>query len=364
MPYRGKIACYKEQSVCERHFEPHLVTKTWTAQYNDNVLMIVPRRASLAQDAVPTIFPDCPPYLSKRSMTRKRPAERQLLAPAKRKGAPSSVSNDDPVNRDPSCDETSAVQTGIDMESPKTQLGPEEMLENGATATKAPCSPFGSLCGEIPQSFLPSDSWGHHKLELDGVKSAVFSQMKRVKKLDCSSSEKISETRATTTFVNPRIVEIDKKMKANVVLMGQSIPLSTLQYTSFFTTTEDVRALLKHVDEVTICSGGPSPLEFPHVEPESAYIDVCHKWHHKKCCMILIGDSPSCEKCLNLPNTLRTRKMRIEENKRLSKPGCLRLSSLQQNNTNVAALRRANYARKRSKNRLLKRFSELAKTNT
>lgn len=150
------------------------------------------------------------------------------------KGASSVSNDDDPVNRDLSCDETSAVQTGIDMESPKTQLGPEEMLENGATATKAPCSPFGSLCGEIPQSFLPSDSWGHHKLELDGVKSAVFSQMKRVKKLDCSSSEKISETRATTTFVNPRIVEIDKKMKANVVLMGQSIPLSTLQYTSFF----------------------------------------------------------------------------------------------------------------------------------
>ncbi|KAH8025999.1 hypothetical protein HPB51_015348 [Rhipicephalus microplus] len=53
----------RTDSVCERHFESHLVTKTWTAHYNGNVLMSVPRRASLACDAVPTVFPDCPPYL-------------------------------------------------------------------------------------------------------------------------------------------------------------------------------------------------------------------------------------------------------------------------------------------------------------
>ncbi|KAH8036566.1 hypothetical protein HPB51_001600 [Rhipicephalus microplus] len=107
MPYRGKIARYNQQTVCERHLESHLVTKTWTAHYNGNVLMSVPRRASLACDAVPTVFPDCPPYLSKRSTTVKRPAERQLLAPAKRKGAPSSVSNndDDPPNCHMSCDQ-------------------------------------------------------------------------------------------------------------------------------------------------------------------------------------------------------------------------------------------------------------------
>ncbi|KAH8026247.1 hypothetical protein HPB51_017383 [Rhipicephalus microplus] len=314
--------------------------------------MSVPRRASLACDALPTVFPDWLPYLSKRSTTRKRPAERQLLAPAKPKGAPSSVSNndDDPPNCHMSCDEMPAVQAGMDIRSPKAQSGPED----------ARCLPFESLCGEIPQSFLPSDSWGRHKLELDGVKSVVFSEMKQAKKLDCSPSEP-SGTRIVKTFFNPRIVEIDKNMKANVVLMGQSISVTMLPYSSSLTTTEEVRALLKHVDEVNICSGGPSPLEFPHVEPDSAYIDVCRKWRHKKCCIILSGNSPSCEKCVNLANTLRTRKKKMEEKKRLSKPGHLRLPSLQKNNANVAALRRANYALKRSKNRLLKRFSEPSK---
>ncbi|KAH8027474.1 hypothetical protein HPB51_006158 [Rhipicephalus microplus] len=152
-------------SVCERHFESHLVTKTWTAHFNGNVLMSMPRRSSLACDAVSTVFPDCPPYLSKRSTTQKRPAGRQLLALAKRECAPSSVSynDDDPLNCHMSCDEMPAAQAGIDIESPKAQSGPGE----------ACCSPFESLCGEIPQSFLPSDSWDRHKLELDGVKSVV-----------------------------------------------------------------------------------------------------------------------------------------------------------------------------------------------
>ncbi|KAH9378423.1 hypothetical protein HPB48_018101 [Haemaphysalis longicornis] len=82
MPHRRKDRPLQAtDSVCEKHFEPHLVTKTWTAQYNGNVPMSVPRRASLACDAVPTIFPDCPPYLSKRSTwnLRKRSQDQRKL---------------------------------------------------------------------------------------------------------------------------------------------------------------------------------------------------------------------------------------------------------------------------------------------
>lgn len=99
-------------------------------------------------------------------------------------------------------------------------------------------------------------------LELDGVKSVVFSQMKSAKKLDYALSDKSSVPRTTTTFVNPRITEIDEKMNAKVVLMGQSVPLSRLQYTGSLATTEEVGALLKHVVEISICSSGPTFLKF------------------------------------------------------------------------------------------------------
>ncbi|KAH8025230.1 hypothetical protein HPB51_005426 [Rhipicephalus microplus] len=62
--------------LCERHFEPHLVSKTWEKVYNGNVLCRAPRKASLSKDAVPSIFPDCSSYLSKEKKQRKRPAER------------------------------------------------------------------------------------------------------------------------------------------------------------------------------------------------------------------------------------------------------------------------------------------------
>lgn len=169
-----------------------------------------------------------------------------------KKRAPSSVSsNDDLLNHDLSCDTVvaipvegcdgmSAVRKDIDMEPAKTQPVPQENQEEDATATKAACSPFGSLCGDVPQSFLPSHSWGRHILKLDGLKSVVFSQMKRAKKPDYASSENSSVPRATAAFVSPRIFEIDEKMKANVMLMGQSVPLSRLQYTGSLATTEEV----------------------------------------------------------------------------------------------------------------------------
>lgn len=44
--------------VCEKHFEPRFVSKSWIAEYNGNVLVSTPRRASLAENTVPSIFPD------------------------------------------------------------------------------------------------------------------------------------------------------------------------------------------------------------------------------------------------------------------------------------------------------------------
>ncbi|KAH7960572.1 hypothetical protein HPB49_021231 [Dermacentor silvarum] len=38
--------------VCEKHFEPRYVTKTWEAVYKGHVLVSAPRKAALAKDAV------------------------------------------------------------------------------------------------------------------------------------------------------------------------------------------------------------------------------------------------------------------------------------------------------------------------
>ncbi|CAN8015832.1 unnamed protein product [Ixodes persulcatus] len=110
--------------VCERHFEPHLVSKTWTALYNGNVLVSTPRRACLATNAVPTKFPGCPSYLSKTPKTRKRPAERQLSAPVKKKSS-SSGTTSERSSEHVYCDEASCATGG-----PSTREYPGAVPEN------------------------------------------------------------------------------------------------------------------------------------------------------------------------------------------------------------------------------------------
>ncbi|KAH6945251.1 hypothetical protein HPB50_007679 [Hyalomma asiaticum] len=51
--------------VCEKHFKPKYVTKTWEAVYKGHVIVGAPQLAALAKDAVPTKFPGCPAHLMK-----------------------------------------------------------------------------------------------------------------------------------------------------------------------------------------------------------------------------------------------------------------------------------------------------------
>lgn len=58
----------RSDKVCERHFEPHFVLRTWTRQYKGRVFQ-GERKPCLSNDAVPTIFEPSPP-------PAKEPAER------------------------------------------------------------------------------------------------------------------------------------------------------------------------------------------------------------------------------------------------------------------------------------------------
>ncbi|KAH7985048.1 hypothetical protein HPB49_026630 [Dermacentor silvarum] len=57
--------------VCEKHFEPRHVTKTWEAVYKGRVHVSAPQKAALAKDAVPMKFPDCPAHSTKTEKKKK-----------------------------------------------------------------------------------------------------------------------------------------------------------------------------------------------------------------------------------------------------------------------------------------------------
>lgn len=75
----------------------------------------MPWKASLSKDAVPTIFPDCPSYLSKEKKQRKRPAERQDNTAPFKKHRKLSQEPSDPVLQGDVADEIEGDASASDM---------------------------------------------------------------------------------------------------------------------------------------------------------------------------------------------------------------------------------------------------------
>lgn len=313
--------------VCERHFEPHLVSKTWTAEHNGHVLVSTPRRALLAKDAVPTRFPDCPAYLSKTLKSRKRPAERQLLVPSKKKNSPSCASS--------SCDNSDEVQ---DLCMPSVLVrgdgctnATEVQEEAGPSAAVAP-SAFDMLFDDPSLVCLASKSWGYHRIEMGEAKSIVFLELTRTRTPQNRSSKSALAVSVRSTseacppesigagglFAAPRLVEIDETMEVRTVLMGRSVSIEKLQHSNSLATVGDVKSFLQYVQNIKLCAGGPSTAVYPQAEPKSAFIDISSKRRHKECEFFLSGEVSVCQKCLSVshfadpPNTGTEKKEQLK----------------------------------------------------
>ena len=68
--------------ICENHFLPKFVIKTYSHQIDESEVHLTRGRAKLDPKAIPSIFPNCPAYLSKEIRKRKSPAKRNF-SPAK-----------------------------------------------------------------------------------------------------------------------------------------------------------------------------------------------------------------------------------------------------------------------------------------
>ncbi|KAH6946022.1 hypothetical protein HPB50_011161 [Hyalomma asiaticum] len=68
------VSTLKDPKVCERHFKPDHLRTTSTYTDGDGRTIEVPMKLTrITSDAVPTIFPDCPGYLSSTKQSREEP---------------------------------------------------------------------------------------------------------------------------------------------------------------------------------------------------------------------------------------------------------------------------------------------------
>ncbi|KAL3211023.1 hypothetical protein MRX96_008526 [Rhipicephalus microplus] len=101
--------------VCEKHFAPHFIMKTWSAEIDGHVLMSGKRRAGLAKDAVPSIFEGAPRYLSKKIKSPRKQVKRQAHRVAPSTSTSHSGSSTEPMPTSPG--EISSA-SGVSAEMP------------------------------------------------------------------------------------------------------------------------------------------------------------------------------------------------------------------------------------------------------
>lgn len=308
--------------VCERHFEPELVCKEWTAYYEGRVLMSAPRRATLVKDAVPTRFPDCAVHVSK-TPSRKKPAQRSPKSrkrPAQRTRSVASKKSAPPSIQDPCVAKAGDSQSSGNCQFPgdrrSSRASPTVVSGNSADTTgeeqgctvpsvKDEYPVFSSLFENIPCHLLPAKSWGVHRLELGDEKSVVFSELMSTQALPSDQSP--GGAGLFSPFSALKVVQIVQKMEVRLFLMGKCVTMEQLNYSGELRTVEDVRSFLQHVDQIKLCAGGPSAAEQPQVKPKGAYIDADRRWRHNTCSFIAHSEASSCLKCLGLSDTLQTR---------------------------------------------------------
>ncbi|XP_065304930.1 uncharacterized protein [Dermacentor albipictus] len=120
--------------VCSRHFDERYIQRTFKHVINGDVVELERERPALTDDAVPTIFPDAPSYLTKPvpKKRKERDLVNQYAPPPKRKALCESL---------PDCE----LAEGIDVQ-PASETSPHEFSN---------VSPPSALCNRIVLSNDP-----------------------------------------------------------------------------------------------------------------------------------------------------------------------------------------------------------------
>ncbi|KAH9360942.1 hypothetical protein HPB48_007023 [Haemaphysalis longicornis] len=183
---------------------------------------------------------------------------------------------------------------------PKSGATASDMLLHDCTsAPLAAVSTFDELFESPARIELPSTTWGFHRVQVDELRNVVFSELQHVREPRCA---------ANTSHIVPWKL-LDTDMTLSVVLMRKLFSHELLGVSLEVSTIDDITGLLKNLEKLYLCGGGPMAKEYPHTQLECAFVDVCGRWRHKKCAQILSA-SGSCQRCAGLSDNLRIHQRR------------------------------------------------------
>ncbi|CAN7948566.1 unnamed protein product, partial [Ixodes hexagonus] len=357
--------------LCEKHFADGAIEAgRYYAELGGEVLLDQPKRPVLAPDAVPSIFPGCPPYLSSTAKKRKLPKNRQR-APAtvvkrrktelqdeRNEGTHFNGTTSNVVTEDTSADRaepgiaacTAGYAEADTVGEPSTHMVREDDSINDIPA-RVPAKPskdsvpFRSVLPEKNVIVMPSKSWACHEVDVEGLQNLCCVEMKSTSAIEPPFASKILTLEQCRNSLKVRQYVLDREV--NSVLLQAKCPSQT---------AHDITEMVNAFDQKPVFAGGPAYKMFPGIHPECASTDKMGMWRHNRCPLLLNETELRCTFCTSLSNTLRIHKARLEKR---GKEQRVRMPLSPSKKKKIDILRRQRIACSRSKVRLLKRKREL-----
>ncbi|KAG0431737.1 hypothetical protein HPB47_021512 [Ixodes persulcatus] len=200
----------KTSVVCELHFEPRFVVRHYTHVVNGEVVKIPRGRPCLSEDAIPTLFPNVPEYLSK-----KLPKKRQSRTSSGEVTGKKRKTSDGPTRETASCDDDGSSFTA----------------DGAATSSACTLEKLDYLKDEK----LPSGYWSRHRLA-EAPKVIAFSVCAQAGDSVCSK----------TLVLRPA-----DDVHYHCSMFVQGVSLETVDVFD----AQSVESLLHSIDQMIACSG-------------------------------------------------------------------------------------------------------------
>ncbi|XP_049513943.1 uncharacterized protein LOC125941065 [Dermacentor silvarum] len=246
----------RNAAVCELHFDPQFVSRHFEHIINGELVRLERGRPFLQPDAIPTIFPNVPKYLSKPVPKKRNPKERldPQFAPPQKKSR-------------------------IDVSSPDT-------------SDETPMLAADSV--DYQNVIMPSNQWGKH----------VFSESPLLVAYSvCLPGPNMSLLHAQKLVL---FRGGDSMIEHQVFVRG--VELSLDEHC-------DPASLLQAVDSMQLCSGAVRSVEFP-LARSSNMTTWNEGLYHTKCKGVVSGPEKCCIACKYLRRLLLNQRCRARQLKR------------------------------------------------
>lgn len=148
-----------------------------------------------------------------------------------------------------------------------------------------------------------------------------------------------------------KLLNTDEDMKVSVVLTGKPGPLKLMGVSHHVSAIEDIASLFGKLEGLHFRGGGPMAKEYPHIQLECAFDDICGWWRCKNCVLVVTtnGACPRSVVACQILCIFTTEKAQLKKQGKGAHPS-FRLSTIR-NEDKTGVFQLAHYVLKGAKDR-------------